>query len=240
MTFWLTEKTTVWFAFASINFALSLSRLNSFFWHDLLNFIESFSRTINLSSLIASFLPFLYSLKTIQIRKANDDERGDSNTPIVRVTRATPTLPQGVTDDTPDFSRDQVMLDIPDELFGNSFTMVTNISKLFGDWLMVCISFFLFVSFTLGRKGPFSPFLECNCYSYYKWMCLFMFSELGSSLLTLRTIFQTSAWSSFDRERIVSTTTNYNNHWSYQHTWCSKRIGLASAKNTFYLNIYLS
>lgn len=32
------------------------------------------------------------------------------------------------------------MLDIPDELFGNSFTMVTNISKLFGDLMMVCNS----------------------------------------------------------------------------------------------------
>lgn len=58
----------------------------------------------------------------------------------MRVTRATPTLPKGVTDDTPDFNREMVMLDIPDELFGNSFTMVTNISKIFGDWLMVCIS----------------------------------------------------------------------------------------------------
>lgn len=63
----------------------------------------------------------------------------DNGARIVRVTRATPVLPPGVTDDTPDFNRDMVMLDIPDELFGNSFTMVTNISKLFGDLMMVCI-----------------------------------------------------------------------------------------------------
>lgn len=41
------------------------------------------------------------------------------------------------TDDTPDFDRAKVMLDIPDELFGNSFRLVTNISKTFGDFLMV-------------------------------------------------------------------------------------------------------
>lgn len=42
---------------------------------------------------------------------------------IKRVTRAVAVLPEGTTDDTPDFNRDQVMLDIPDQLFGNSFTM---------------------------------------------------------------------------------------------------------------------
>lgn len=56
---------------------------------------------------------------------------------VIRVTRAAPVLPAGVTDDTPDFNREQVMLDIPDELFGNSFTIVTNISKVFGDLMMV-------------------------------------------------------------------------------------------------------
>lgn len=65
----------------------------------------------------------------------------DNGARVVRVTRATPVLPPGVTDDTPDFNRDMVMLDIPDELFGNSFTMITNISKLFGDLMMVCIRF---------------------------------------------------------------------------------------------------
>lgn len=70
----------------------------------------------------------------------------DNGVPVVRVTRATPVLPPGVTDDTPDFKRDMVMLDIPDELFGNSFTMVTNISKIFGDLMMVgttCLKFYL-------------------------------------------------------------------------------------------------
>lgn len=66
----------------------------------------------------------------------NGDEL-DGGVPVVRVTRATPVFPPGVTDDTPDFKRDEVMLDIPDQLFGNSFTMVTNISKIFGDLLMV-------------------------------------------------------------------------------------------------------
>lgn len=56
---------------------------------------------------------------------------------VIRVTRAVGVAPDGVTDDTPDFNRDQVMLDIPDQLFGNSFTMVTSISKIFGDFMMV-------------------------------------------------------------------------------------------------------
>lgn len=57
----------------------------------------------------------------------------------IRVTRAAPVLPPGVTDDTPDFNREQVMLDIPDQLFGNSFTIITGVSKVFGDLMMVCI-----------------------------------------------------------------------------------------------------
>lgn len=61
----------------------------------------------------------------------------DHGVPVVRVTRATPVLPPGVTDDTPDFKRDMVMLDIPDKLFGDSFTIVSNISKIFGDLMMV-------------------------------------------------------------------------------------------------------
>lgn len=56
---------------------------------------------------------------------------------VIRVTRAVAVLPEGTTDDTPDFNRDQVMLDIPDQLFGNSFTIVTNVSKIFGDFMMV-------------------------------------------------------------------------------------------------------
>ncbi|CAO1386449.1 unnamed protein product [Diamesa serratosioi] len=37
------------------------------------------------------------------------------------------------TDDTPDFDRSKVSLEIPDGLFGSSFTTVTNISKIVGD-----------------------------------------------------------------------------------------------------------
>ncbi|XP_063706487.1 uncharacterized protein LOC134835538 [Culicoides brevitarsis] len=40
------------------------------------------------------------------------------------------------TDDTPDFDRNKVSLVVPDELFGNSFTLVTNVSKLMGDFIM--------------------------------------------------------------------------------------------------------
>uniref|UniRef100_A0A336MCE2 CSON013439 protein n=1 Tax=Culicoides sonorensis TaxID=179676 RepID=A0A336MCE2_CULSO len=40
------------------------------------------------------------------------------------------------TDDTPDFDRNKVSLQVPDELFGNSFTLVTNVSKLMGDFIM--------------------------------------------------------------------------------------------------------
>lgn len=56
---------------------------------------------------------------------------------VIRVARAVAVLPEGTTDDTPDFDREQVMLDIPDQLFGNSFTMVTSISKIFGDFMLV-------------------------------------------------------------------------------------------------------
>jgi len=51
-----------------------------------------------------------------------------------RVTRATPV--SATTDDTPDFDRSMVSLDIPDELFGSSFNTVTNISKIFGSLIM--------------------------------------------------------------------------------------------------------
>lgn len=77
--------------------------------------------------------------------KKKDESEMDNGAPVVRVTRATPVLPPGVTDDTPDFNREMVMLDIPDELFGNSFTMVTNISKIIGDLMMVgivCLKFY--------------------------------------------------------------------------------------------------
>lgn len=56
---------------------------------------------------------------------------------VIRVTRAVAVLPEGTTDDTPDFNREQVMLDIPDQLFGNSFTVVTSVSKIVGDLMMV-------------------------------------------------------------------------------------------------------
>lgn len=50
--------------------------------------------------------------------------------------------PKTTTDDTPDFDRNKVQLDVPDELFGNSFTLVTNISKLAGDFIMVSYWFY--------------------------------------------------------------------------------------------------
>lgn len=69
----------------------------------------------------------------------NGDFGDDSHRVHERVTRATPVLPPGVTDDTPDFNREMVMLDIPDELFGSSFSMVTNISKIFGGLITVSL-----------------------------------------------------------------------------------------------------
>lgn len=41
------------------------------------------------------------------------------------------------TDDTPDFDRGKVSLEIPDPLFGSSFSTVTNVSKIFGELIMV-------------------------------------------------------------------------------------------------------
>ncbi|KAL9695281.1 hypothetical protein quinque_014566 [Culex quinquefasciatus] len=40
------------------------------------------------------------------------------------------------TDDTPDFNRQKVSLQVPDELFGSSFTLVTNISTRVGNLIM--------------------------------------------------------------------------------------------------------
>ncbi|XP_050085330.1 uncharacterized protein LOC126571102 isoform X1 [Anopheles aquasalis] len=40
------------------------------------------------------------------------------------------------TDDTPDFDRQKVSLQVPDALFGSSFTLVTNLSGRFGDLIM--------------------------------------------------------------------------------------------------------
>lgn len=57
----------------------------------------------------------------------------DIDGPVVRVIRATSVLP----DDTPDVKPDAVMLDIPDQLFGNSFTIISDISAIFSDLMMV-------------------------------------------------------------------------------------------------------
>lgn len=56
---------------------------------------------------------------------------------VVRATRATPVLPPGVTDDTPDFNREMVMLDISEQLYGESASRVIDASKVFGSWMMV-------------------------------------------------------------------------------------------------------
>lgn len=47
--------------------------------------------------------------------------------------------PPSTTDDTPDFDRSKVSLDVPDALFGSSFNTVTTVSKLFGDLMMVSV-----------------------------------------------------------------------------------------------------
>lgn len=52
-------------------------------------------------------------------------------------TQATKAPIKTTTDDTPDFDRGKVSLEIPDPLFGSSFSTVTNVSKIFGDLIMV-------------------------------------------------------------------------------------------------------
>ncbi|XP_055616540.1 uncharacterized protein LOC129762354 isoform X2 [Toxorhynchites rutilus septentrionalis] len=49
-----------------------------------------------------------------------------------------PTRPPltSTTDDTPDFDRTKVSLQVPDALFGSSFTLVTNISTRIGNLIM--------------------------------------------------------------------------------------------------------
>lgn len=71
--------------------------------------------------------------RTHTYTQENDEGRHE------RVTRATPVIVNGVTDDTPDFDRHMVSLDIPDELFGSSFNTVTNVSKIFGNLIMVSL-----------------------------------------------------------------------------------------------------
>lgn len=65
--------------------------------------------------------------------------------PVVRVTRATPVFPPGVTDDTPDLDREQVQLDIPSELFGNSASTTLRISEVIGQLVQVGSLFSSFV-----------------------------------------------------------------------------------------------
>lgn len=61
----------------------------------------------------------------------------DNGAPVVRVTRATPVFPAGVTDDTPDLDRQQVSLDIPSELFGTSADITLRASEVVGDLIKV-------------------------------------------------------------------------------------------------------
>ncbi|XP_058811129.1 salivary glue protein Sgs-3-like [Topomyia yanbarensis] len=44
--------------------------------------------------------------------------------------------PTSTTDDTPDFNRMKVSLQVPDALFGSSFTLVTNLSTRVGNLIM--------------------------------------------------------------------------------------------------------
>lgn len=87
------------------------------------------------------------------------------------------------------------MLDIPDELFGSSFSMVTNISKIFGDVI------------TVG--------LDLHCVSLSSIKNHFVFSastiEFSTPLWTVCAIFQTAAWKSAGCEGNLSTSAN-NNH----------------------------
>lgn len=79
-----------------------------------------------------------------------DESDLDGGVPVVRVTRATPVLPPGVTDDTPDLNRQEVSLDISPELFGNSASITLTISEIFGNlihvssWLLDFLFSFLF------------------------------------------------------------------------------------------------
>ncbi|EAT38903.1 AAEL009251-PA [Aedes aegypti] len=44
--------------------------------------------------------------------------------------------PTSTTDDTPDFNRQKVSLQVPDAVFGSSFSLITNISTQFGNLIM--------------------------------------------------------------------------------------------------------
>lgn len=102
----------------------------------------------------------------------DDDEDFDGGHSLVRVTRATPILPPGVTDDTPDFKRDEVMLDVDPQLAGQSLSLVLNLSTVFGEWLMVKLLFH-------------SKLIE----TYYALIEIKLFSELSSTICSDCAIF---------------------------------------------------
>lgn len=125
----------------------------------------------------------------------DEDFDDDNNAPHVRVTRATPVLPDGVTDDTPDFDREMVMLDIPDKLFGSSFSMLTDITQILGKWVQVRWS-----SLTAEPKLSFDNFI------------LVFLLEFGATLRSVCATFQAAAGHSTDCEGIESTAVDNDHH----------------------------
>jgi hypothetical protein len=63
-------------------------------------------------------------------------------------------------DDTPEFDSNRVMLDIPGELFGTAFSVVTDVSKIVGDVILVNLFVFLrdFIRFPTKLKNVFISF----------------------------------------------------------------------------------
>lgn len=95
--------------------------------------------------------------------------------------------PPTTTDDTPDFDRAKVSLDVPDQLFGSSFNTVTNVSKLFGDLMMVSFR---------SRKHRHAKRL-CGLCFYFPGLC---FAELGTSLCAVCAVLEAGAGQGADGE----------------------------------------
>ncbi|XP_031625499.1 uncharacterized protein LOC116342138 [Contarinia nasturtii] len=89
-----------------------------------------------LTMLYASAMASKLSKRSPNSAITDDIIEMDDGVQIVRVTRATPVLPPGVTDDTPDLDRVMVMLDITPELYGDSASRAYDISNVFGGLIM--------------------------------------------------------------------------------------------------------
>ncbi|XP_019558439.3 salivary glue protein Sgs-3 isoform X1 [Aedes albopictus] len=67
---------------------------------------------------------------------ASKQSAGQASQAVKDAINPTRPPPTSTTDDTPDFNRQKVSLQVPDAVFGSSFSLITNISTQFGNLIM--------------------------------------------------------------------------------------------------------